>query len=157
RGAAPGSAALRDAETLIALEEAANRERLQMARLYATAGRTDEALVIFDEVLRGSYPTLEIALEYWQLRARVPESRAEAVRQLEALHDRYPRSTPLRQALVNLNFSEDKDDRALAILHDLANDPRARSQAADREYAFLIEQPANALTLQRWERFLATY
>lgn len=154
---APGSNALRDSELLVELTRDANREQLQMARLYATAGRVDEALQIYDRLLHGVYPSLELKLEYWQLRARNSQTRTQAIRHLEELDRDYPRNIPLRQTLANLYFSEGRDDDALDMLHALAREPRARDQAATREYAFLTEQPATQETLDRWRNYLRLY
>lgn len=157
RDVAPGSAALRHSELLMTLSGSAAQEQLHMARLYAAAGRTEEALKIYDDLLQGVYPSLELAFDYWLLRSRDNRTRAAAIQRLEALDQEYPRNIPLRQALVSLYFSENRHEDALTMLHALAKEPRAREDAATREYAFLVTLPATPQTLDKWRTYLRLY
>ncbi|WP_459614928.1 cellulose synthase complex outer membrane protein BcsC [Bordetella sp. 2513F-2] len=157
RGGAPDPQTLREVQMLERLSQPDGRRALQQARLYATAGRLDEARKAFDDLLQGVFPSFDLALEYWQLRARMPDSREEALQRLQALDREYPGSVPLRQTLANLLFGAGRNDEALAVLRSLAKDPAARQATAQREYDFLMRQPGTRQTLERWESFRLLY
>lgn len=154
---APGSLPYRRAKLLLGLQDEAQKRSLQQARLLASAGRLDQALVIYDELFDGLLPTLELSLEYWKLRSQLPGGAAAALAALLAVDKEYPRHIPLLQTLVNLHFSLDRDDEALAVLHELAGEPLARSAAAQRELEFLSAQPPTELTAKRWRDYMALY
>ncbi len=154
---APGSLPYRRAKLLVELQGETQRSALQQARLLASAGRLDQALAIYDGLFNGLIPTLELTLEYWKLRSRLPGGAAPALAALLETDKEYPRHTPLRQTLVNLLFALDRDDEALAVLHELAREPLARSAAAQRELEFLSAQPPSELTARRWRDYMALY
>lgn len=154
---APESQAYKRARLLLALQAPEDRKALQQARLLAVAGRLDEALAAYNKLLGQTLPSLELALEYWKLRSRLPNGTSPALVALLKLEQEYPRNIPLRQTLVNLLFEADRDDEALSMLHALAADPAARNAAAQREFEYLSAQPPTPGTAQRWQNFLEIY
>ena len=64
---APQSSAYRQAQMNMLLTQPETRQKLQQARLMATAGRLPEAKAQYDALFHGEPPTLDLAVEYWRL------------------------------------------------------------------------------------------
>ncbi|MFA3780717.1 cellulose synthase complex outer membrane protein BcsC [Yersinia sp. 1652 StPb PI] len=128
---APDSEAYQRAKLLLALTKPEVRQQLQQARLLATAGRVTEAKVQYDQLLQGKPPTLDLAVEYWRLVARVPGQEALATQKLAALDQQYPGNVALRMALARLYFNQQNATQGYAILEKVAADPVGASDAAD--------------------------
>ncbi|MBV6272400.1 cellulose biosynthesis protein BcsC [Alcaligenaceae bacterium CGII-47] len=154
---APESQAYKQASLLLKLQNPEESKALQQARLLALAGRLDESLAAYNKLFGQTPPTLELALEYWKLRSRLPNDTGPALTALLKLDQDYPRNTPLRQTLVNLLFEADRDEEGLAMLHSLAADPAAHNAAAEREFEYLSAQAPTSETAQRWQEFLNIY
>lgn len=154
---AAGSALSRASETLIRLEAPTHAEMLTKARLYSAAGRVQEARRLYDEVLRGVFPTVDLALEYWRLRSREPSGKALSAMELEALLSRYPRHAGLLAALADYRFSEGRPEQALQYLHRLSQQPVHREGAANREYEYLSSLPTGSESLAAWTSFVQRY
>lgn len=153
----PDSLQRRQAYALIRLRSQEGQQALQQARLLAAAGRFDEATKAFEQVLGAEPPNLAMALEYWASRSRVNGQRPVAIKQLQALDRDYPGNTGIRQMLVGLLMGEKRDAEALAVLHQLAADPLASTNAAETEYNYLIKQPVTPETLRAWQAFVSYY
>ena len=153
----PESAPLRQAQALIKLHSQDGLRQLQQARLLAAAGRFDEASAAFEELFGKEPPDLAMALEYWSARSRISGQRAVVLGHVQALDRDYPGNASVRQMLVGLLFAEDRNDEALAVLHQLAADPQASGNAAEREYNYLIKLPVNPQTAQAWQAFIRYY
>ncbi|WP_426143353.1 cellulose synthase complex outer membrane protein BcsC [Pseudomonas sp. DWP3-1-2] len=153
----PNSAALRQAQALIKLQSPDGLRQLQQARLLAAAGRFEEARGAFEALFGEEPPDLAMALEYWSARSRIPGQRGVVLGHVQALDRDYPGNAGVRQMLVGLLFAEDRNDEALAVLHELAGDPQASANAAEREYNYLIKLPVNARTAQAWQAFIGYY
>ena len=97
----------------------------------ATAGRLPEAKAQYDELFHGDPPTLELAVEYWRLVARLPGQESAALKQLQTLDQQYSGNVPLRMSLARMLFSQDRDAQAYNILQKVAADPAGRGDAAD--------------------------
>jgi hypothetical protein len=69
---APGSAALKSAQTSLMLATPQGRQQLQQARLLATSGHTVEALAAYRALFAGAFPSDALALEYWRVVANTP-------------------------------------------------------------------------------------
>ena len=54
-----------------------------------------------------------------------------ALTALQKLDKEYPANGPLQLALVKLLFAQDRDEEALAILYEMANQPLARDDGDD--------------------------
>ncbi|WP_312830576.1 cellulose synthase complex outer membrane protein BcsC [Pseudomonas rhodesiae] len=153
----PGTAALRQAENLLKLQSDAGQKDLQQARLLATAGRYADAEQAYLQMFGNDMPDFAIELEYLTVRSGIKEQRASVIDQLRALDRQYPGNAGLRQTLVGLLFAEKRDAEALAVLHQLAGDPNAAANAAEREYNYLLKQPVGRPTAQAWQAFLDVY
>lgn len=127
---APNSEQYRQSSMMLALTQQDTRQKLEQARLQATAGRYVEAKKAYDELFHGEPPTLDLAVEYWRLVARLPGQEPAAIQQLEALDQRYPGNVNLRLTLARRLFSQDRDAEGYALLEKLADDPVGRGQAA---------------------------
>lgn len=154
---APDSALLRQAEALIRVAGPDAQSALTQARLFASVGRVAEARSAYDRVFQGVYPTADLALEYWLLRSREPDSRSVAIDQLERLLATYPRHPGLLLALANFAFSTDRPAQALAYLRTLASIAGQRETAAAREYDYLNTLPPSAASVAAWRSFNERY
>jgi Flp pilus assembly protein TadD len=157
RQLAPDSAQLRQAQALIKLQSQDGLRQLQQARLLAAAGRFEEASQAFEQLFAKEPPDLASALEYWSARSRISGERAAVIGHVQALDREYPGNTAVRQMLVGLLFAEGRNDDALAVLHQLAADPKASANAAEREYNYLIKLPVGPQTAQAWQAFIHYY
>ncbi|QHS08820.1 cellulose synthase complex outer membrane protein BcsC [Sinimarinibacterium sp. NLF-5-8] len=137
--------------------QGADQAQLQQALLLQTAGRHAEAVATFEQLFGNDPPTFTLALTYWSARAELPRQRPEAIRQLQALDQRAPDNSQLRQTLVGLLFAENRNAEALAMLGQLAQDPYARAGAAQREFDYWNAQPVTARSVAGWQRFLQRY
>ena len=131
RQQAPDSAQLRQAQALIKLQSQDGLRQVQQARLFAAAGRFDDASAAFEALFGKEPPDLAMALEYWSARSRIPGQRVAVLGRVQALDRAYPGNASVRQMLVGLLFAEDRNDEALAVLHQLAADPQASNNAAE--------------------------
>lgn len=116
---------------MLAMTKPEVRQQLQEARLLATAGRVAEAKVKYDQLLQGNPPTLDLAVEYWRLVARLPGQEALATQKLASLDQQYPGNVALRMALARMYFSQQKAAQGYAMLEKVATDPTGTSDAAD--------------------------
>ncbi|VVQ07672.1 cellulose synthase complex outer membrane protein BcsC [Pseudomonas fluorescens] len=154
---APGSPELRQALALVKLQSDSGVRDLQQARLLAAAGRFDEATAAYEQLFGNDPPDLASAVEYWNIRSRLPGQHQPAVAAARNLDNNYPGSTSLRQMLVGLLFAEDRDNEALAVLHQLAADPLASAGAAETEYNYLARLPVSPDTAKAWQDFTGYY
>jgi len=157
RQLAPDSAQLRQAQALVKLQSQEGLRQLQQARLLAAAGRFDEASAAFEKLFEKEPPDLATALEYWSARSRISGQRVAVIGHVQALDRDYPGNTGVRQMLVGLLFAEGRNEDALATLHQLAADPQASANAAEREYNYLIKLPTSPQTAQAWQAFIHYY
>ncbi|WP_231667367.1 cellulose synthase complex outer membrane protein BcsC [Pseudomonas quasicaspiana] len=153
----PDSAALRQASALIRLNSQEGAGQLQQARLFAAAGRFDQASEAFEQLFGKEPPDLPSALEYWSARSRISGQRAAVIEHLKDLDRDYPGNASVRQMLVGLLFAEGRNDQALAVLHQLAADPQASNNAAEREFIYLNTLPVSPETARSWQVFLDYY
>ncbi|MGE4726320.1 cellulose synthase complex outer membrane protein BcsC [Yersinia enterocolitica] len=128
---APDSDVYRRAKLMLAMTKPEVRQQLQEARLLATAGRVAEAKVKYDQLLQGNPPTLDLAVEYWRLVARLPGQEALATQKLASLDQQYPGNVALSMALARMYFSQQKAAQGYAMLEKVATDPTGTSDAAD--------------------------
>lgn len=157
RRQAPGSPALHQAQALIKLQSKDGQHLLQQARLLAAAGRAEEAAAQYQELFGSEPPDFSSALEYWAVRSAISGQRPAVIQQLQSLDSQYPGNAGLRQMLAGLLFAEQRDAEALAVLHQLANDPQASNLASEREYNYLSKLPVSSETARAWEDFQRHY
>lgn len=155
--AAPDSTEYAEGKALIELNSEASQKALAQARLLFAAGRIEEARKAYDAVLKGVYPTADLALEYWQLRARDPQSREQAVQALTRLLISYPKHPGLLLALANYSFADGHPDKGLEYLHTLATIPAQREAAAAREFDYLATLPVADRSARLWDDFVSRY
>ncbi|KQB52458.1 cellulose synthase [Pseudomonas endophytica] len=154
---APGSAALRQAQSLMKLQDPQAQKQLQEARLYAAAGRPKEAVAVFEQLFGDAPPDFATHLEYLRIRSNIPGQRPRTIEQLKALDGLYPGNVGLRQTLVDLLFREKRDAEALAVLNQLSSDPNASRAAAEREFEYLNTLPVERSTTLAWQAYLQRY
>ena len=154
---APDSAALRQAQSLMKLQDPQSQKALQQARLFAAAGRPEEAAAIFEQLFGNDPPDFAASLEYLRIRSNIQGQRPKVIEQLQALDVQYPGNVGLRQTLADLLFREKRAPEALVVLHKLSTDPLATNAAAEREYQYLSTLPVDRSTAQAWQAFVQRY
>lgn len=157
RQQAPGTAALRQAESLLKMHSADGQKALQEARLLAVAGRSEEAAKAYQQLFGDDMPDFATSLEYLNVRGGIKAQRPSVIEQLRELDRQYPGNASLRQTLADLLFAENRDSEALGVLHQLAADPNASNGAAQREYNYWLKQPVGPETAQGWRVFLSVF
>ena len=154
---APDSAALRQAQSLMKLQDPQSQKDLQQARLFAAAGRPEEAAAIFERLFGNAPPDFATALEYLRIRSNIQGQRPQVIEQLRTLDKQYPGNPGLRQTLADLLFREDRAPEALVVLQQLAKDPVASNQAAEREFTYLNTLSVDRSSAQAWKGFIDRY
>ena len=154
---APDSAALRQAQNLMKLQDPQSQKHLQQARLFAAAGRPEEAAAIFEQLFGNDPPDFTTTLEYLRIRSNIVGQRPRVIDQLKALDVQYPGNIGLRQTLADLLFREKREAEALVVLHQLSTNPIASSAAAQREYEYLSTLPVDRSTTLAWQAYLQRY
>lgn len=130
---------------------------LTQGRLYSAVGRVDEALAIYDALLEGTTPTADLSLEYWQLYARQPGKRPDAIQRLEASLIDYPTHAPTLLSVASMLYSEGQPERARHYLRRLAALDTHREIAANREFEYLATLDVNAENRALWHDFVTAY
>ncbi|HAT4998545.1 TPA: cellulose biosynthesis protein BcsC [Serratia marcescens] len=154
---APQSSAYRQAQMNMLLTQPETRQKLQQARLMATAGRLPEAKAQYDALFHGEPPTLDLAVEYWRLVARLPGQEAKALKQLQALDQQYSGNVALRMSLARMLFSQNQDAQAYELLQKIAADPAGRGDAADLWLDKVKAMPVSAQSVAALNRFLGVF
>ncbi|GAA3549882.1 cellulose synthase complex outer membrane protein BcsC [Zobellella aerophila] len=152
---APDSAEYRQAQGAMLLATAAGRQQLQQARLLAAAGRLAAARQAYQALFGEDLPSLDLAVEYWRLVARLPDQRSLAITRLQALDSRYPGNGTLRGVLVGLLFDADRPGQGFALLQQMAADPATRGQAAERWLEQIKRMPVGEPSLAQLRRLVA--
>lgn len=154
---APDSPAYHRAASNVALARPLGRAALSQARLLAAAGRLEPARAAYDALFPAGPPTLPLALEYWELVARLPGGLSEATDALKALDTRYPRSPELGFTLARLLFRADRDAEARQRLAELAAEPGSHQAAARLWFDTLRGRPASEASVAAWQGFLGHF
>ncbi|MEC5319494.1 cellulose synthase complex outer membrane protein BcsC [Brenneria populi subsp. brevivirga] len=154
---APDSPFYRQAEMNLALTRQEMRQKLQQARLLSTAGRYAEARAQYDELFHGEPPTIELAVEYWRLVARLPDQEPTAIDQLAALDRRYPGNVSLRVMLARLLFSQHRNEQAYGVLQQLATDPAGVGPASSLWLEIVGRMDVTPQSLESLKRYMTVF
>ncbi|MBH3428081.1 cellulose synthase complex outer membrane protein BcsC [Pseudomonas alkylphenolica] len=155
---APNSRQDRQMAQLLEMSEGEGAQTLQQIRLLATAGRFEEALTRYEAAFgKGEPPSLELAMEYWRIRSRLPDQLPTTIDHLYALDKTYPGSPELQQFLAEQLFRAKRNDEALAVVKRMAGQAQSRNLAAGLEYAYLAKQPISDASVRNWQAFLERY
>lgn len=154
---AADSTAYRRSQLEMKLTTPEGRQALQQARLLGTTGHTDEAIAAWQALFEGTPPDSDLAVEYWQLVAKKPQRRAQAIEQLKALNARMPGDNTLRASLASLLFESDRPREGFSVLEQMARSGSGRGQAAELWYQQIQELPASSASVAALERFLALF
>ncbi len=155
---APGSPQDKQMARLLEMYSGDGEQALQQVRLLATAGRFEEALAQYEAAFgKGEPPSLELALEYWRIRSRLPEQLPVTIDHLRQLDQQYPGSPELQQFLVEQLFRAKRNDEALAVLARMAEQSQSRQVAAELEFGYLSKQPTSDASVRAWQAYLERY
>ncbi|WP_075182484.1 cellulose synthase complex outer membrane protein BcsC [Pantoea sp. 1.19] len=157
RRSAPNADATREADAAMLLATPEGREKWQQARLLATAGRLEAARAQYDALFNGNFPGVDVALEYWQLVARLPGGQREAQPALQALDKTYPGNSGVRLALARIALSENKPDEAIGQLKRAAEVPAGRDEAAETWLTTIKAMPVSAQSVAALQQYLQTF
>ncbi len=150
---APDSAIYRQAKLSMELTSPDKQALVQQARLFAVAGRLPEAKALYDQALQGQPPPRELALEYWQLVARMPGQSAMAERQLQALNQHYPGDVNVLLQLAKMAFAQQQNARAIVLVTELSNSDEGREQAAALWLTEIKSQPVSNQSVAELQHF----
>ncbi|MGH8380106.1 cellulose synthase complex outer membrane protein BcsC [Pseudomonas sp.] len=155
---APDSPQDRQMVKLLEMSTGEGEQTLQQIRLLATAGRFDEALSRYEAAFgKGEPPSLELALEYWRIRSRLPNQLPTTIEHLYALDKQYQGSPELQQFLAEQLFRAKRNDEALVVVKRMASESQSRNLAAGLEFAYLSKQPISDASVRAWQAFLERY
>lgn len=153
----PHSETYKHGALLLKLTEPQAREQLAQARLFAAAGRFETAREVYDALLQGRYPTVDLLVEYWQVRTQQAVQRPLAITALTSALQTFPKHPRVLKALVNYHFQEGQPSPALGYLHQLAKQKAQRDWAAVREYEYLIALPVSTHSRDLWRAYSERY
>ncbi|MGL6295420.1 MAG: tetratricopeptide repeat protein, partial [Plesiomonas sp.] len=154
---APDSLAYKTAQINYNLTQPQQKAKLQQARLFARAGRYEQALTLYQDLFHGVFPTPILALEYWDTAAQSgqTEQAQHALQQLNAL---YPNNGAVQLAYARLLLDKTPDSAAaFALLGKLADNPIERNNASQLWYNQLQRLPQQQSTADLWQRYLSLY
>lgn len=152
---APESVEYGQAESAMRLVTEAGRLQLQQARLLAAGGRLVEARQAYQELFGENFPSLDLAVEYWRLVARLPEQRSLAITRLQTLELSYPGNDNLRGVLVELLFEDERAEQGFALLQQMAGNPATRSLALDLWLVQIKRMPVSEQSLGQLQQLVA--
>ncbi|WP_456867669.1 cellulose synthase subunit BcsC-related outer membrane protein [Ewingella americana] len=150
---APDSALYRQAKLSLELTSTDKQKQLQQARLLGITGHLQEAKALYDQAFEGQPPPRELALEYWQLVARMPGQSAVAERQLQALNQHFPGDVKVRLQLAKMAFAEKQNARAIALVTELSYVDEGREPAADLWLSEIKSQPVSNQSVDALRHF----
>lgn len=157
KGLAPQSSAYQSSRTTMLLSTPDGRQALQQARLLATTGHTQEAIAAYDKLFAGNPPSGDMATEYWNVVAKDPARRNEAIAQLKKINTTNPGNTPLQASLAQLLFQTGRRDEGFAVLQDMAKSNNGRNQASDMWYQQIKDQPASSASVSALQKYLSVF
>lgn len=97
KGIAPDSGAYQSSRNTMLLSTPDGRQALQQARLLATTGHTQEAIAAYEKLFSGNPPSGDLATEYWNVVAKDPARRNNAINQLKKLTPAVPATCSFRR------------------------------------------------------------
>jgi tetratricopeptide (TPR) repeat protein len=154
---APDSDVYQQSKAIVALYNDDGQQHLQQARLLATTGHLDEARAAFDALFKGNPPTVELAVEYWQLVARLPNQRPAALKQLQDIERKTPGNPQVRIALVNMLFSQGDDKKGFALLQLMAADPNTAGVASEIWLQKINDMPVSSDSIAQLQLYQTLY
>ncbi|MGL5799659.1 MAG: cellulose synthase subunit BcsC-related outer membrane protein, partial [Plesiomonas sp.] len=133
------------------------KAKLQQARLFARAGRYEQALVSYQALFHGMFPTPALALEYWETVARSGQAE-QALQAIQKLNAQYPNNGAVQLAYARILLSKTPDSAtAFTLLSKLAENPNERNDASQLWYNQLQRLPQQQSTADLWQRYLSLY
>ena len=134
------------------------RDSLQRAKLFATAGRYAEAYSLYRSLFPDGMPTLRIQLDFLALQARLDGRWPDTRQDLEALNKRYPQLPLLQLALAeHIARRYPADPYVRATYSALANGPDVGRQAAASWLRALERRPLNSVTIAEYAELASRY
>ncbi|WP_455815075.1 cellulose synthase subunit BcsC-related outer membrane protein [Pseudomonas graminis] len=155
---APDSAAARQAAASMLLTTPEGRQQFQQARLLAASGRLEEARAAWDRLFHGDFPSGDIALEYWQLVARLPGQQDRALAEMQALNLQAPGNAGLQQSITQVKQTVDRsqaDIRATALgVRGQALVQAGNRAAATTYFRQAIDAAPDGIDVSKWQSLL---
>ena len=157
KGIAPDSGAYQSSRNTMLLSTPDGRQALQQARLLATTGHTQEAIAAYEKLFSGNPPSGDLATEYWNVVAKDPARRNNAINQLKKIDASSPGNVQLQATLAGLLFQTGRRDEGFAVLQSMAKTNNGRNQASDMWYQQIKDQPASSASVSALQKYLTVF
>lgn len=152
---APDSRLYRLGMANLALNNAAQRQQLQQARLLVSAGRLGEGETLYRSLfVDGMAPNLDVAVEYALLQVRLPGQRAKGITALEALNRQYPGQPKVRAGLARHYLADGRRQEARALLQQMALNEYNRGEAAEIWLADIEAMPIGPQSMAELRQYI---
>lgn len=157
KGIAPDSGAYQSSRNTMLLSTPDGRQALQQARLLATTGHTQEAIAAYEKLFSGNPPSGDLATEYWNVVAKDPARRNNAINQLKKIDASSPGNVQLQATLAGLLFQTGRRDEGFTVLQSMAKTNNGRNQASDMWYQQIKDQPASSASVSALQKYLTVF
>lgn len=155
---APDSRLYRLGMANLAMNNAAQRQQLQQARLLVSAGRLEEGDKLYRTLfVDGMAPNLEVASEYAALQLRLPGQRARGMAALEELNRLYPGHPGVRARLARSYLADGRWQEARGLLQQMARSDYERDDAADIWLTSIKALPVGPRSLAELQHYVAAF
>lgn len=155
---APDSRLYRQAMANLAVNDSAQRQQLQQARLLVNAGRLEEGERLYHSLfVDGLAPNLDVAVEYALLQVRITGQRAKGMAALEALNRQYPGQPRVRAGLARNYLADGRRQEARALLQQMALNEYSRDEAAEIWLADIKDMPVGPQSMADLQQYIAAF
>lgn len=142
---------------LISMQQPAVRQQIQRARLAALGGRNQDAWQMYQAAWHNQPPTVDDAVEYWRVAARLPGQHTIGLQKLQALLQQEPQNLAAWQGLVLAYFEFEQTPAAFQMLDQMASDPLLRADAAKLWWPHISQLPATEASRHHLQQFIARF
>ena len=153
----PQAESVQQMTRLIALQQSSIRQQVQRARLAAIGGRYQDAWQIYHTVWQDQPPTVDDAVEYWRVAARLPGQQQQGLQHLVELLKQEPRNRLAWQGLINTYFEFDQTSKAFDLLDQMSSDPLLRAKAAKLWWSRIRNLPATDIYRTNLKNFIVRF
>lgn len=155
---APDSRLYRLGMANLAVNDSAQRQQLQQARLLVNAGRLEEGERLYRSLFVDDLaPNLEMAIEYALLQVRISGQRAKGMAALEALNRQYPGQPRVRAGLARNYLADGRWLEARALLQQMALNEYNRGEAAEIWLANIKDMPVGPKSMAELQLYIGAF
>ena len=144
--------------SLLARVNDQDRASIQKAKLLARAGQYSAAIVIYDNLFKSTYPSIEYEFEYINWLAQSDDNWQQALRGYRSLLKRYPESSRIELTYAKHLLKKNPQDKAaLRILNHYAHSKFLNVEAESAWLSALEEMPINRQTQNAYQAYFLAY